>query len=125
MNDMLMGGIGRHMLPIPRWLWRKQISGFAKRAGAELGFMSEEHRAVHHCVVRELPKLGAPLLPEFIAGQLSLPLGRVTAILDEMEKHLILLFRDHAGSVTWAYPVTVEATSHHVTFSTGEQLYAA
>ena len=28
-------------------------------------------------------------------------------------------------AVAWAYPVTVDTTPHHVSFDTGEQLYAA
>ena len=29
------------------------------------------------------------------------------------------------GAVTWAYPVTVDQTPHHLTFNTGEKIYAA
>jgi hypothetical protein len=49
----------------------------------------------------------------------------VNAILDELEKHMTFLFRDEQGAVAWAYPVTVDRTPHHVTFDTGEQVYAA
>jgi hypothetical protein len=38
---------------------------------------------------------------------------------------MTFLFRNDGGSVTWAYPVTVEQTPHHMSFSTGERAYAA
>jgi hypothetical protein len=113
------------MLMIPPFLWEKQISKARRRIREELGFMSPEHRLVHHTVVRELPRLGRPLSPEFVADAVDLPVDRVTSILDDLEHHMTFLFRNGEGEVVWAYPVTVEATPHEVAFSTGERLYAA
>jgi hypothetical protein len=87
--------------------------------------MSDEHHSVRNFVVRELPGVGEPLSPEFIAQKLNLPTDRVEVILDELEKHMTFLFRNAEGAVVWAYPVTVASTPHEVTFSTGEQLYSA
>ena len=120
-----MSGIWHYMLTIPSFLWEKQILKAKKRIEAELDFMSDEHRLVHHCVVRELPRVGEPLSPEFVENKLDLPTDRVKSILNELEEHMTFLFRNSEGAVVWAYPVTVEATPHHVTFSTGEQVYAA
>ena len=36
-----------------------------------------------------------------------------------------VLVRDERGAVVWAYPFTVEATPHRITFDSGETLYAA
>jgi len=63
--------------------------------------------------------------PEFISQKLELPLARIKTILDELERNLFFLVRNGQGAVSWAYPVTVDDTPHHLTFSTGEQLYAA
>ncbi len=125
MSNRVLRGFWRHMLPIPPTLWQKRIAKGEKKMEAELGCKSEEHRMIHHFVVQELPRVGEPLSPEFIANKLDLPLSRVTVILDELEKHMTFLFRNSEGAVVWAYPVTVEATPHHVTLSTGEQVYAA
>jgi len=76
-------------------------------------------------VVRELPRIGEPLLPVWVARSLNLPVARVTEILDDLEKHMTFLFRNEQGAVTWAYPVTLDRTPHHLTFNTGEQVYAA
>ena len=92
---------------------------------ASLGFMTEEHHLVREFAVRELPRVGAPLSPDLIAKELDLPEERVVGILDDLEKHLTFVCRDAAGAVVWAYPVTAETTPHHVTFSSGEKLYAA
>ena len=125
MRNRLMSGAWRYMLSVPPFLWEKQVLKAGKRIEAALGFMSKEHRSVHHCVVRELPVVGEPISPEFIADKLDLPSGRVKDILDDLEGRLTFLFRNDAGAVVWAYPVTVDKTPHHLTFSTGEQLYAA
>ena len=87
--------------------------------------MSEEHHLVRYFVVRELLRIGEPMQPEFISQKLKLPLARINAILDELEKNLLFLVRNEQGAVSWAYPVTVDNTPHELTFSTGEQLYAA
>lgn len=127
MNNLLLG-FWRAMIPLPNQVWQGQIFKEAQKIGAALGFMSPEHRLVHHFVVRELPRVGGvgePLAPEFTAQRLNLPVARVNAILDELEKHMTFLFRNDQGAVAWAYPVTVDRTPHHVTFDTGEQVYAA
>ena len=125
MSDALLRGFSRYMVPIPRMLWRMQVSKRGEKIGAGLGFMSEEHHRVRNFVVRELPGAGEPLSPGFIAERLGLTIDRVVAILDELEKQMTFLFRDGRESVAWAYPVTVETTPHHVTFSTGEQVFSA
>jgi hypothetical protein len=65
------------------------------------------------------------LPPESIAQSTNLPVERVVAILDDLQKHMTFLFRNKEGAVTWAYPVTVDRTPHHVALSTGESAYAA
>jgi hypothetical protein len=124
-KNRLMSGVWRYMLSVPPFLWEKQVLKASKRIEAALGFMSKEHRSVHHCTVKELPLVGEPLSPGFIADKLDLPSDRVNDILDDLEKRLTFLFRNDAGEVVWAYPVTVDKTPHHLTFSSGEQLYAA
>ncbi len=125
MKDKLVLGLWRYMLKVPPFLWEKQISRAKKKFESENRFLTKEHSVVHHFVVRELPRAGKPLPPEFIADSLNLSIRRVNAILGELEKHMTFLFRNRSGEVTWAYPVTVDKTPHHLTSSTGEQLYAA
>lgn len=125
MKNKFMMGFWRYMVNLPPFLWEKDMLKAKSKFEAELGFMSEEHRRVHHFVVRELPYFGSPLPPEVIANKLDFPIERVNAILDDLEKHMTFLFRNSEGAVVWAYPVTVENTPHHVTFNTGEELYAA
>lgn len=120
MDDSLLLGLWRYTLPIPRAIWQRHV-----RRDARLDFMSEEHHRVRNFVVRELPRMGQPLSPPFIAQELGLLPSRVIDILDELEQHMTFLFRNEQGAVAWAYPVTVDRTPHHVTFSTGEQVYAA
>ena len=125
MKDKLMLGLWRYMLKGPPFFWEKKISRAKKKFEAENRFLTKEHSFVHHFVVRELPSVGKPLSLEYIAEKLILPVTRAKTILDDLEKRLTFLFRNKKGDVVWAYPVTVEKTPHRLTFSTGEQLYAA
>lgn len=125
MTDNLLLGIGRFIIPVPPIIWRREVASRARDTGHHADWMTADHRRVHHHVVRELPRSGAPLAPETIAAAVDLPLPRVRAILDDLEKHMTFLFRNAQGAVEWAYPVTAARTPHRVTFSTGEQIYAA
>jgi hypothetical protein len=125
MRESLFLGVGRHLLPIPRPIWRQQVARGGRENRASLGFMSGDHHRVRDLAVVELPRAGVPLPPELFAERLELPLARVKAILDELERHMTFLFRNAAAAVTWAYPVTVDATPHRVTFNTGERINAA
>ena len=125
MKDSLLLGLWRSLLPVPPAVWKGEVSKGAQDTVRRLGFMSEEHHLVRDLVVQELPRLGQPLSPKFIAQELRLPQAQVVALLDELEKNMTFLFRNQEGAVTWAYPVTIDPTPHRVTFSTGEQVYAA
>ncbi len=125
MKNRLMMGLWRYMLNVPPFLWEKQIARGKRKFADNLAFMSEEHRLVHHFVVRELPIAGKPLSPEFISNALNIPVRRMIAILDDLESHMTFIFRNAHGEIEWAYPVTVEKTPHQVIFHTGERLYAA
>ena len=83
--------------------------------------MSADHHRVRDFVVTELARRAAPLPPGLIAEKLELAADRVSVILDELEKHLTFLVRNAEGAVTWAFPVTVDETPHHATFTTGEE----
>ena len=120
MDDSLLLGVWRYLVPIPRAIWQRHVG-----SDVDLGFMTDAHHRVRNYVVREMPKVGGPLSPERIAEELSLPPKQVISILDELERHLTFLFRSQDGDVTWAYPVTVDPTPHHVTLSTGEWVNAA
>jgi hypothetical protein len=125
MNNNLLLGLLRYMLPVPRALWKRQVSRNARRMDAGLDFMSGEHHRIRDFVVRELPRAGKPLAPDYIAQHLNLPIAQVKAILDDLEKHMTFLFRNNEGAVTWAYPVTVDKTPHQVALANGEHIYAA
>jgi len=125
MNQGLLLGLGHHLLPIPRAVWQRQVARSGQGNRAALGFMSADHHRVRDFAVAALPRAGAALPPELFAARLNLPLARVATILDELERHKTFLFRNAAGAVTWAYPVTVDPTPHRITFSTGERINAA
>ena len=125
MPEWMMAGVWRHMLRLPDQLGWKRVRQLGERAREVVGEVSPQHRAVHHFVVRELPRFGRPMPPEHIADGLELPVARVTEILAELEARKGFLFRDEDGAVVWAYPVTAEPTPHRIRFKSGETLYAA
>ncbi len=125
MKKRLMVGLWQFILKVPPFLWQKRILASERRFQKELAFMTEEHRKVHHFVVRELPGHAKPMTPGFVAEKLGMQMERVKSILGDLDEHMTFICRDRQGQVVWAYPVTVEETPHHVTFDTGEQVYAA
>lgn len=125
MKNKLMLGLWRYIINVPPFLWEKGIEQGRRKFEKENGSMSEEKRLVHHFVVRELPRKVKPLSPELISDELGIPIDRIKATLDYLEKRMTFLYRNKDGDVLWAYPVTVAKTPHRITFNTGEQLYAA
>lgn len=125
MHETMMLGRGRKIIKVSRKGWERYIKGAPLRAKTNLTFMSEQHKLVRNYVVRELPHANVPLEPDLISERVNLTLEQVTDVLDELEKKLFFLVRNKQGAVTWAYPLTVEQTPHYLTFSSGEQLYAA
>lgn len=123
MRNALLLGVGRHLIPIPAFIWQRQVKG--NTGESPTAFMTPDHHRVRDFAVTELPIAGQPLPPELIAARLNLPLDRTLAILDELEKRLTFLFRNEAGAVEWAYPVTAARTPHRFISNTGETLYAA
>jgi len=118
-------GLGRFMIPIPPCLLRKGVKLDAKKGRKSLGFMTPKHHLVRDFVVTEIPRRGESLSPDHIAGELSLSRDELDVIVDELEEHMVFLYRTDGENVTWAYPVTAEPTPHHMKFSTGENIYAA
>jgi hypothetical protein len=125
MSENVLLGLDHHMLPVPRPVWQRQAVRSGEGSRTALNFMSSDHHLVRDLAIVELPRAGAPLPPELLAERLNLPLARVQEVLDELEQRMTFLFRNAAGAVTWAYPVTVDPTPHRIAFSTGEQIYAA
>lgn len=125
MNKSLLLGLWRFLLRIPRPLWQQEVARSARAAEKSLAFMTPDHHRVRDFVVREMPRIAQPIDPEMIAQNLNMQPERVVPILDELERNLTFLYRNEQGAVTWAYPVTVEPTPHRISFSTGEQIYAA
>jgi len=125
MRNMLMLGLWRYIIKVPPSLWQKQIATGKRKFEKEHGKLSDEYRLIHHFAVRELPRKGTPLSPEFISGKTGISVDRVKNALDYLEKRMTFLYRNKKGEVVWAYPVTVEKTPHRITFNTGEKLYAA
>ena len=125
MNKSLLLGLWRILLRIPRPIWQQEVARSARASEKSLAFMTADHHKVRDFVVREMPRIAKPIPPGTIAQSLNMKLEQVVPILDELEKKLTFLYRNEAGAVIWAYPVTVEQTPHRITFSTGEQIYAA
>ena len=120
-----MAGVWRHILPLPPAIGKRRVEQLGARAQAEFGAMSDLHRAIHHFVVRELPRHGIPMPPRAIAESLGLPPAEVGAVRADLEARKTFLYRNEDGAVVWAYPVTVEQTPHQIRFRSGETLYAA
>lgn len=122
----LLLGRGQTFTEMPAGAWLAQLAKVPASMTSRLAFMSAEHHLVRNFAVRELPHKGRRALdPKRLAATIGLPAGRVLEILNDLERNLFFLVRNAAGCISWAFPVTVETTSHHLTLSTGEQTYGA
>jgi hypothetical protein len=125
MGDSVLLGRGRQLLKLPREMWEQHLVQVPEHSADRLRFMTEDFHRVRYFVVSELPRGRKAIAPEEISAALHLPMERVEAILEDLERNLFFLVRNEQGAVVWAYPVTVEPTPHQLTFSSGERLYAA
>jgi len=125
MADTVLIGRGDTITGIPQADWEQELSSAPEHISKRLAFMSEDHHQVRNFAVRELPRQGRPISLGTISDALGICLERTAAIVEELERNLFFLARPDGQEVTWAYPVTVEDTGHHLVFSTGERLDAA
>jgi hypothetical protein len=125
MEEKVLLGRSQQILEIPQATWKEQLTQIPQHSQTRLGFMTDPHQRVRYFVVKELADKQKPVEPEDISKALVMPPAQVTSILEELEQKLFFLVRNEQGAVSWAYPVTVEATPHRLIFSTGEQLYGA
>lgn len=124
MQDALLVGVGPFILAVPPFLWRQAVAADAKRMGARLHFMSENHHRVRDFAVQQLTRKGAPVLTTEVAESLGLDLATTTQLIEDLERNLTFLYRTQPDAVTWAYPVTCEDTGHRVHFDTGEDAFS-
>jgi hypothetical protein len=125
-KDVILIGKQERILEVPAENWRKHLADAQHHSSTRLSFMTGDHHLIRNFVVRELPRNhGKPLSAKDISLRLDLPLPKVTAILDDLEKHLFFLVRNEMGEVSWAFPVTTDRTPHRLSFSSGERIFAA
>ena len=125
MADTILIGRGKEIEAVPRSDWEHELSTAPEAIARRLEFMSRDHHSVRNFVVRELPRMGRPVPLADISHALGLNIDRTKGIVEDLEKNLFFCVRDGDGNVSWAFPVTVENTGHHLFFSTGERLDAA
>src|SRR5690348_13033485 len=125
MSTVLIGR-GRSFETIPEDAWRSHAERAARSIRSRHAALPPDHARVRAFAVHALPlNHGRPLAPEQIARELNLPLPSVDRILDDLERGLFFLVRNRRGHVSWAFPVTVDRTPHHLRFDSGERLWGA
>jgi len=125
LTETILLGRGTEITTMPTSHWKAELSKVPERMKTRLSFMTRQHHQIRYFVVRNLPRIAQPISPDLIATRLKIPLARVNKILIELEENLFFLVRDSRGQVAWAFPVTADKTRHALSFSTGEQIYAA
>ena len=125
MEETVLLGRGRDLVTIPRQLLDTHLDQVPEHSKRRLAFMTAKHHEVRYYVVREMPRIGKSITPDQIARDLGLSTDEVKRILDELEQNLFFLVRDENGAVSWAFPLTTEATPHQLTFQSGERLFGA
>jgi hypothetical protein len=114
-----------HMARVPGFVWRRVVAARARSMASTITFMTPHHNAVRNFVVLEIANGGKSVTQQQIAAALALPTDRVSEILDELERHMVFLWRDDAGNVRWAYPVTGDTTPHRIEYANAKPTYGA
>src|SRR2546426_9852961 len=126
MKDRILIGGREKIYEMPAENWRKHLTVGQQHMQVRLGFMMEDHHRVRNFAVRELPRnQGKALSAVEISRRLDLPLDRVVAILEELQKNLFFLVLNEMGEVSCAFPVTSDWTPHRLIFNSGESVFAA
>lgn len=125
MDNTLLKGLWKYLMPVPPFLWKRKINQMGKKAASRVEFMTADHHRVRNFVVKTMPESANPISLDRISNALDIEIERISTIVDELEKNKFFLFRNTQGDVSWAYPVTTEKTPHRVYFSTGDKIYAA
>jgi hypothetical protein len=125
MSDALLVRLGRFGVRLPRPLWRWVIAREAQRSARSIAWMTPEHHRARDFAVTEIARTGEPLAPGRIAAATGLADDRAAAIVEELERGKIFVFRSDGVNVDWAYPFTATATPHRVTLGAEEPRYAA
>ena len=111
MGESVLLGRGRQLLRLPREMWEQHLAQVPEHSGDRLRFMTEDSHRVRYFVVKELPLTGKPIAPEEISAALQMPLARVEAILEELERQLFFLVRNEQLLL---HELVVQARAHKV-----------
>jgi hypothetical protein len=125
MKNELRFKLGSHFLPIPQAIWHREVGKEARGCGQAYGALSSEQQRVRAHIVAALPRHPEGLSATTLSEQLDLPVDRLRGILNELNRGKFFVALDDTNTVTWAYPVTIDATPHQLTFKTGERMTAA
>lgn len=80
MFERILLGMGRRMLPVPEWVFRKMVGRYAKRI-ARKELLDRDQRRAQHFAVREIARRREPIAPDTFATELDLGLEQVSGIL--------------------------------------------
>jgi len=125
-DNTLLLGRGARLERVSAEPWRHALASASTGMRRRLAFMTSVHRQVRNAAVLQLPRNhGRPASTRQVSDICGLPERQVDEALNDLHKNLFFLVRARRGDVAWAFPVTVDRTPHHLTFSSGERLWGA
>jgi hypothetical protein len=125
MTDTVLIGRGDTIRRMAQGEWEQELRLAPEGIRRRLAFMQADHHLVRNFVVQELPRVGRPISLSAISEALGISPERTSTIVEDLEKSLFFLVRTGGEEISWAFPVTVDDSGHHLIFSTGERLDAA
>jgi hypothetical protein len=105
--------------------WKDAVVTATRHAPGRLAFMTPAHHLIRNYAVRQLPRSGRPLAIADIAAATGIAVAAAHAIAADLERHLFFVVREGQDHISWAFPVTVDETPHHLTLDSGESIFGA
>lgn len=121
----LFMGIGGFMIPIPQVIASRGLQRGVAGAKTKAGLLSAEERSIHHFIVNKMADTKSSITAELVGRELDLPVDRVARTINKLEDLKTFLYRSDGKGINWAYPLSLEDTSHRITDSMGKRFFAA
>jgi hypothetical protein len=120
-SSQLMG-FSRWLGPVPGYFWRRQRDTLVQEMEKALARLTPDQRRVYRLTVGLLAESMMPLEIIDAAARLGMTIDRTEDIINKLNKLTGLIRRNSNGSITGAYPVSLDKNRSCLILDSGEEM---